>query len=463
MMPTDEVLSQIKLPFELHQYQRDDVDRLAPRHSIGYYYKMGIGKTVVSTVTGVYKLLHGYNTVIVLAPASLITQWVDFLTLMDLTVCAYRGTPTERKSLNIDADFVVMSYQIFQKDVERLRRVRKPYFIVDEATVLCNTNNILYKLLNGGQITKRTKFGIDHITVSKVVDGCCLLTGTPVNKPTDAYGLIKMTNPDAYRSKYKFDLQHVSSFDQYNNPVGYRCLDVIHKNLIENAIIREVSDHIDLPDKIYNVIKYELSKKHMALYKKLVEERLILLDDKIAVDALEANSIYHWAQKVIFNPEFVGCDEEPEGLNVIDTLIENVDQVVIFNHYVMTNDKMVKRYNAGGCYGSFSRSEQDKAIKEFQAGRLKVLTANTRSAGYGLNLQVCNQIIFGDVPITPRDFLQAESRCWRQGQKERVVITVLVAKGTIQTKLFSTIMEKDDQMTAVTQSKESLRKALLGA
>jgi SNF2 family DNA or RNA helicase len=124
---------------------------------------------------------------------------------------------------------------------------------------------------------------------------------------------------------------------------------------------------------------------------------------------------------------------------------------------------MVKRYNAGGCYGSFSRSEQDEAIKEFQAGRLKVLTANTRSAGYGLNLQVCNQIIFGDVPITPRDFLQAESRCWRQGQKERVVITVLVAKGTIQTKLFSTIMEKDDQMTAVTQSKESLRKVLLGA
>ena len=135
--PTEEVLQNIEFPFDLHKYQEEDINKYAKIKSSGLYYFMGGGKTVTSTALGIYKLLKGYNTVIALVPASLCTAWVDWLGALDLTVCDYRGTPQKRKKINMDADFIVASFQIFQNDYERFKKVENPFFLIDEATVMC--------------------------------------------------------------------------------------------------------------------------------------------------------------------------------------------------------------------------------------------------------------------------------------------------------------------------------------
>lgn len=471
MNPVDEVLTHIKLPFELRDFQKEDANRFAPENSCGIYLDMGCGKTVVATVTGIYKLLHGYNTIITLVPASLLQQWYEWLTSLGLAVCKYEGSPKVRSAMDMDADFILMTFQIFQNDYDRIKLIEKPYYIVDEAQIMCNTDNVLYRMMRGGLRTIKTKIPLSNgsfMTMNKktqyprIADAVCLLTGTPVNSPLDAYGLIKITSPDIYANYNSFKRTHVDLEDDFGNPLTYKNLEGLHNNLVANAVIRETSDHLDMPEKAYNVIEYDLSPSHMKLYKKILDERMLVVDGKIEIEALEANAIYHLAQEMILNPNIAGYDKDPKGLEILDTLVDGVKQCLIFNNYVSSNEKVMARYGFGGCFGSVSRTDQNRYVEEFKEKKLKGITANVKSGGYGLNLQICSQVFYPELPITPRDFRQSEARVYRQGQKERVVITILVARGTIQQKLFKKIMTKDDVMGKVTHTKQSMRRDLMG-
>ncbi|MDR0576175.1 MAG: hypothetical protein LBI87_01215 [Candidatus Accumulibacter sp.] len=59
MTPTQTVLQYYQLPFDLYPFQERTIDTLAPLVRAGYYPDMGLGKTVMSTVSALYKTLMG--------------------------------------------------------------------------------------------------------------------------------------------------------------------------------------------------------------------------------------------------------------------------------------------------------------------------------------------------------------------------------------------------------------------
>lgn len=466
--PVEEVLKHIDLPFDMHNYQIEDANAACLQDCYGLYLDPGLGKTVCSTVIGVYKLLQGFNSVITIVPASIISQWVEWLTELNLEVTDYRGSPKARQKLSLDSDFIVMSPQIYQRDYDRMG-LKNVYYIIDEATNMCNTNNILFKMLRGGVVKKQAFITLsnggkmpitENTQYKRRMDNCCLLTGTPINEPLDAYGLISITSPKAYPNFYNFKRIHVAAVDNFKKPVAFRGLDEINKNLTENAVIREVGDHLDLPEKIYKIVRYDLSPAHLKLYRKLVDEQILELEDGSIIDATEATKLYHLCQQFIWCP--VEFDKKIEGLEVLDTLVADTRRRLIFNKYRGANTLMMKRYDAGGCYGEVSRSMQGKYVDAFKAGVLDTLVANPKSGGVGLNLQICDQVIFSELPVTSNDMKQAEMRCWRQGQKNPVVITLMVARNTIQPTLLRRLLKKDDTKVATLNTKESLRKNLRG-
>jgi SNF2 family DNA or RNA helicase len=471
LTPTEEVLQHIKLPFELSDYQVEDIDRFSLVDASGLYLDPGLGKTVMGVIIGCYKLLHGFESVMTIVPASLITQWVEFLTELELDFVEYRDTPKGREKISFEgAEFIVMSPEIYRKDHDRMIKLENMYYVVDEATVLCNKDNVLYKMLRGGVRKEKT-----HMTLAsgfkmpvtkntqypRLMTDCCLMTGTPINSPLDAYGLIAITSPGRYVNYQAFYRYHVAEEDKFGRPTEFTRLDEINDALTENASLREITDHLDLPEKIYRIIKYDLTPDHMALYKKLVEEQILVLKDGSIIDATQANVMYHLCQKFVFCPvEFTG---KIEGLEVLDTLVADTRQRIIFNKHVAVNDLVMDRYDAGGCYGKVGRKDQDAYIKAFKAGELDTITANPKSGGVGLNLQICNQVIFSELPLTSRDLRQSEARVWRRGQENPVVITLMVARKTIQATLLSRVLKKDDVSVKTLHSKSSLRDDLMGA
>jgi len=434
---------------------------------LDFTFDLGLGKSVCAAITGTYKLLNGFDTCIVLCPESLVTQWVTTLEVMGLQTLGYRATPAKRRLMSLDQDFVVMSYQVFNRDRHRFDDINA-YYIIDEASCLCNTQNLLYKQLMGGTIEKKKKIAgklkpeITKTVYKKINLGCCLLTATPVNRPENAFGLIKITAPDVYRNFSQFKRLHIEKESFFGSPEEYKNLDLLKESLLLNSTMRSAVDHLDLPPVIFKTVKYDLAPKHLKLYKQLVEDRVIELEGKTVIDAIEAMRLYNWLQKLVWNPEEGGYEKDTVGLDILDGMVNSVDKYLIFGNYRMTNTKIMKRYDIGASYGDISSTKKQKYIKDFTEGDLKGLVAHARSGGFGLNLQNCHHIFYPELPITPRDFYQTVGRCHRQGQQKTVICTVLVARNTIQEVLFDKIMEKDKLMKECIDTPRSLTEDLLG-
>ena len=468
----DEVFNAgIRLPFDgdLHQYQIEDLNTYGWRDKCGYFLDVGLGKSVMGALTAGYHLLHGFDRAMVLCPASLIPQWVEVLRKMNYDVIAYRGTPEERKKMNFEHDFSVLSFEIFIRDYNRIRDLKSVYFVIDEATILSNSQNKFHKMFNGGVLKKsvkvpgRAKPMIVPEAYNNINNGCCLLTATPSNTPSDLYGLIKTIEPSIYLNRFQFERIHIASTDFFGAPSEFQNLDLLRSNLEGIAAIVFAQDHIDLPEKVVNVIEYDLDPEHLKLYRRLLEDRLLLFKDKIVVDAIQSTALYNWSQKIILNPDKAMYSKEPAGLALLDTIVRNNPRTLIIGRYVMTNDQLMKRYSdigIGGCYGSISRSNQEKFIEEFKQKKLRVLVTHPKSGGIGLNLQCCSSAVFPEIPVTARDYRQSEGRIYRQGQKERVIITILVARKTVQMTLLKNILDKDEVNAEVLRTPQTLRAEL---
>lgn len=84
----------------------------------------------------------------------------------------------------------------------------------------------------------------------------------------------------------------------------------------------------------------------------------------------------------------------------------------------------------------------------------RVLVANHKSGGSGLNLQVANYVFFYESPVSSMARSQAEKRCWRMGQDRRVYFYDLLTKGSVDERILAYIEEGSDLLTALMQGKE---------
>src|SRR5690606_23278853 len=63
----------------------------------------------------------------------------------------------------------------------------------------------------------------------------------------------------------------------------------------------------------------------------------------------------------------------------------------------------------------------------FSAGKRRVLITKPKLAGFGMNWQHCNQMVFVGLSDSFEQYYQAIRRCWRQGQKRDVTAWVVTA------------------------------------
>lgn len=483
--PLEIVKKHMKLPFEgdFRGYQKEDINFFSKIPCFGLYYDMGLGKTVTALAIGVYKLaVENLFQIIALVPATLVTQWGSVVGKTGLKYLVYEGAPAQRKKMNTDVDVVIMTYQIFQKDRARFLR-QDNFFIIDEATIMCNPDNILYKMLRGGELKKNAakvdkdklkailrsgrfdqikEEGMGMTRFDRVMHNCALLTGTPIHKPSDAYGLISITAPGTYRNKLEFDRLHVSAKDQYDSPVEFDNLEVLEQNLRINSIHRLKEDHLDLPPLVFNTIPYDLAPAHMELYKKLMAEKIISLEGQVVVAGDNAQRLRHWAQRIVTCPEVAGYIGKVAGLELLDQVIASqVNRFIVVCRYVMTNDKVLDRYDIGGIYGKPSKRQKQGWIEDFKAGKLRGLSLHPESGGYGLDLPEAWYVNCLEMPLTPRSFAQVYSRAHRSGQDHTVFVTVMYARKTIQETIIKNLFKADDITGEVIDTPRSMRNDLM--
>lgn len=447
--------------FVLSDLQKQDIMTLIDWKRSLCRYDVGGGKTVVSTVVS---LMLNRQTTLVTVPPILLLPWERWLNRVSENVLRYQGTPPERKKMTLaDKRWVVVSHAIFRRDFERIIAELAGNtcdIIVDEAQAIKSPDAILY--------TKVGTFARKR----------CLqmLSGTPISTPLDCYTFIRLTTPEVYRSYAAFESSHVAETDFFKKPIKFQGLELLSERFAARSIKRtkeELHGYDNTP--LYPDTEYDLEPEHLALYNRLLEEQLLILDDGAKIDATTSQRMYHAMQQIVVNFDYYSGDSKNRSAayDLIDMTIEQTDclnpsksKLIIWTYYKLTSRSVLKYLVSKGIYavGAYSEVNSERNFELFMNDPLcRIGVFQPGSAGAGLNPQeVCSEALFIETSTIPMQNRQSIGRVDRVGQWRKPVIRFGVARGTVQASLLERLLYNDELVSTVEQTKTSLRALLRG-
>lgn len=351
----------------------------------------------------------------------------------------------------------------------RMKLFEEGYHVMffDEAHALCGMESILSTSV--AEISKRLG---DEVAIY-------LMTGTPV--PThlhDAYGLIRLINPEAYLNKAAFMRQHcimqefriplpggkeklLRTVKDYQNP------EKIYDSLWQRANRVQKRDVVEIPEPIVSEYPVRLSGAHAKLYKKVLNDHFAVLGDRVLAPQ-STSELRHMALQLISCPEqfgFVGTNELGEATQaLIETIAPNGERkVIVFVYYRKAIEELQRRYasyNPAVVYGGTANA-QDEIDRFMHDPDTSLLFINWISGGAALNLQVASHIIFYECPTSPKDAKQAIARADRKGQTKIVNVYFMRVLNTLSDKNFKNLLKNEKSNNQAIRDRHDLLHELM--
>lgn len=290
---------------------------------------------------------------------------------------------------------------------------------------------------------KTTKTSRKFRTVTSKAQYVWGLTGTPVaNNYADVYNIYKNMNIvefemsyDEFVWKYYYTKQLESSsgfkFDILLNVKPFM-VDELMTKIGKHSMVKEAKDCIDLPEKRTDLVYVD----------GMINEKYLELKDGILKTAeyektmipLETINKLHQASNGFFYDDYKTpieiCDNKKlKELNeILSDMLEETERVIIVYQYQYDLEQLkTLKYEWTLDPNDFP----NKQILFLQFGQSE-----------GLNLQYCNQMIFYSYDYSFLNYEQMTGRIYRNGQKNNVVYTILISKGTIEEQIWHAISNK---------------------
>ena len=442
---------------------------MAPFTRCGFYWEAGSGKTAGASHYALYHTLHsGVRHWILPMPPILLLQWARFLrsikdkrTGKPLSVTVYAGTPKQRQALDLNAQFILLSYGLLRNDFEKLSTFyasRNMGVVCDEAHAIKNIESITHRAVK--------QLASDR--------NLALLTGTPLTTPGDAYAYIKLIAPSIYRNVRQFEKLHVKEVDEFGKILAWDNLDLLAENMkfqTSRVLRREVQ--AELPPVTFNLVVYELDPPHLKLYNRIAEEKLVEFEDGREINAISTQALYSALQQVVLNWAHFEDDEtkEPAALALVDEVFDEIGpnaKLVVVANFIRSNAYLLEKlhkYGAVAVYGEVNAKGKQEAIRKFiEEPSCRCIILQPQSAGFGVDgLQhVCSDMLFLEAPTVAPPFYQVAARLDRDGQKSPVNCRIGVANRTVQARMFKRLLENDKTVNSVQGGYKDLKDAING-
>lgn len=268
------------------------------------------------------------------------------------------------------------------------------------------------------------------------------LTGTPVaNNYADVYNIFKNMNIveftmtyDEFVWRYYYTKQLEKGgfrFDILLNVKPFM-VDELMSKVAKHSMVKEAKDCIDLPEKRTDLVYIDgmVSEK----YRELKDG--ILRTDKYekTMIPLETLNKLHQASNGFFYDDYKDvhkiCENKKlkELDEILSDLLEETPKAIVVYQYQQDLDELkTLKYN----WTTDPTEFPEKQLLFLQYGQSE-----------GLNLQYCNQMIFYSYDYSFLNYEQMTGRIYRNGQKNNVVYTILISKGTIEEQIWWAIKNK---------------------
>ena len=436
-----------------HAYQKKIVQFMIERATAGIFADPGLGKTI-TTLTA-FSLLRkkGYvRRMLVVAPLRpCYSVWPAEAKKWDhtahLKVSVLHG-PDKAKRLAEGADIFVIN----PEGLDWLSRTMTNFdgfmLVVDESTRFKHAQTQRFKTLK----PLLQKFSRRYI-----------LTGSPApNGLLDLFGQIFIL--DLGNALGRFITHYRSQFFDSTGYQGYVWLprpgseEAIYAKLKPLVLRMAGEDYLDLPPLINNTVEVELPDAAMRQYEMMEDQLLTAVNDDVITAANAAAATGKCRQIANGGIYHEGGEKwshvHEAKLDAVEEIIEELGgkPCLVAYEYKHDLDRLRKRFGADVPYigGGVSAGRFREIEAAWNAGTIPILLAQPQSVAHGLNLQGTGAaVIWHSLTWDLEVYEQFVRRVWRQGQKERVVVHHIVAKGTIDEVIMKMLTKKDKTQRAL--------------
>ncbi|UCZ54580.1 DEAD/DEAH box helicase [Bacillus shivajii] len=408
--------------------------------------EVGLGKTIeAGLILKEYMIRRLAKKVLILAPASLVTQWCK-----ELNEKFYIPAVEQRKNPAWEhVDVMVTSLDTAKREPHAsiLKEIDFDFLIIDEAHKLKNKETKNYKFVR----ELKKKF-------------CLLLTATPIqNRLSEVFHLISILKPGHLGDETSF-------IEQYQDGENQEQLN----QLIQKVMIRNRRSDSDMPwpKRRVQTVQVDFSNEEKQLYEAISEwkhrwkndESLMGLGFTTLTLQREACSSREAVYMTLNNlmKQYGENEYVKEEVEQLLQFINNVqvnskaekaleliqdcnDKVIIFTEYRATQLYLQWFLAQHGVKsvpfrGGFKRSKKDW-MKQLFRDHAQVLIA-TEAGGEGINLQFCHHMINYDLPWNPMRIEQRIGRIHRLGQEHDVQIYNFAVKNTVEDHILQLLYKK---------------------
>ena len=401
----------VYIPDSAFDFQSHIITESVKKGRVGIFADTGLGKTLISISIAINIVLKTNKKVLILTPLAVAFQFIDEANRIGISDIEYS------KDGNYSKNIVICNY-------ERLHYFDSDDFecvILDESSILKNFN---------GQIkTQITSF-------IRKVNYIFLTTATP--SPNDFIELGTSSEALGYMGYMdmlgKFFKNNQNSVDSNNRNIGEKFYLKPHAEDSFFQWVNTWSMMIKSPSDIgFSNDRYILPE--LITNTHIVENNSLLGSD---------------GEYRLFTPEAKSMSEirNEQRQTEEDRCIKAVELAKgkTSVYWVNTNKEsaLIKKLDneAVEIIGSQTIEKKEEILKDFADGKIKRIITKAKMTGMGLNWQHCNHSVFFPT-WSYEQYYQAVRRFWRFGQKNEVVIDIVISEG--QTRVIEALKQKTEK------------------
>lgn len=423
---------QFDLSPHLRKYQKEICNKALNSGSYGIFADTGTGKTVMAL-----ELANHFKKTIILCPLSVIeTAWVDDCKKFypNLRIVNVWGNSKEYrlKMLHQDADVYVMNYESFKIIHNTIKKCNFDCIVVDESSVMKNMSSQITSVL---------------LDVANIIPHRFVLSGCPTpNHNSEIFPQMKFVEPELFGANYYGFLAKYFHQDMSNPHCWHQTDDDkerYYARLSQNSVFLKKEDCVDLPEKVFEVRRFDMAKNQRQYYDDIVND---------IKDHINQWSKFEFTAKLmklrevtsgfVINKDKTISTFDNNKEKLLEEVLDEIGNkpVVVWCQFQHEIETLAEKF--GGVALTSKTKNRDDIIRQFKNNSIKLLFTHPQLIGKGLTFVNCTYNIYYSLSFSYEEFKQSQDRIHRIGQNNKCTYIILQAKNSIEEKIYDCVQRK---------------------
>jgi SNF2 family DNA or RNA helicase len=411
------------VPIKLYEHQKVARSKLLDRGYYALFMEQGTGKTLpILYHIAHLKSIDEIKTCIIVAPISTMGAWTRDIEKL---------SPSKKAYLK---DVVVINYdKVWRR--EHIVNAQWDCIILDESHSIKHRTSKRSKAVR--QMARSSKYRY-------------ILTGTPMSNGhlEEYWAQFDFLNPIIFGSYKSFLHKYCTLHPIFNTPYKYRSIDELQEIIERNSYRITKDECLDLPEKMDDEI-IEIELKEKSKYKQMLDNFIKELEIEASNPLVRMAKLRQLCSGFIIDEDSQAIELKSDKLTVLEELIESRGdkKTVIFAEFkysIKMITQLLTKMKIN--HVTLDGAQKDKTIwKQFQSDpSIQAIVCQYQTANAGIDLYASDTIIFYEPTLSSMINDQAKDRIHRIGQHQPCSYYYLITHGTIEQKIYNTLIKGRD-------------------